>query len=97
MIKALTDRIVLIKDESPEKIGSIIINPKNKDAMYAPPYSGTVVSIGSKVSDPDLIEGCKIGFHDLAGVEFEVDGTKYLSIREFDVTAVFLEKNVKIR
>jgi co-chaperonin GroES (HSP10) len=95
MIKALTDRIVLIKDESPEKIGSIIIN--KKDAMYAPPYSGTVVSVGSKVNDPDLYEGCKVGFHDLAGVEFEVDGIKYLSIREVDVTSVFLEKNIKIR
>ena len=93
MVKALKDRIVLIKDESPEKIGSIIVN--NKDAMYAPPYSGTVVSIGSDVNDPDLYEGCKLAFHDLAGVEFEVDGQKYLSIRDIDVMGIFLEKMFK--
>ncbi len=91
MIKALGNRIFLEKDTLPEKIGNIII-PELK-GQYAPPYSGTIISVGSGVKDPDIIEGAHIAFHDLAGVEFEVNGVKVFSIRENDVTAILL-KNI---
>lgn len=94
MINAIKNRIFLKKDEYPEKIGLIYV-PK-LEGQYAPPYSGTILSIGSDIEDNDYIEGVKILFHDLAGIEFEVDGEKIFSIRENDVLAIISDKNLEI-
>lgn len=88
MIKAIKNRIFLKKDEQPEKIGSIYV-PKT-EGQYAPPYSGTIISVGEEVEDSDFKEGIRVLFHDLAGVEFEHNGEKVFSIREHDITAILL-------
>lgn len=93
LLKVLGNRILLIKDTIPEYKGNLYI--PRKEALYAPPYSGVIISVGSKVMDTDLVEGVRISFHDLAGIEFEFDNQKILSIRENDVTAI-LEKNLII-
>lgn len=89
MIKAIKNRVFLKKDEQPEKIGSIYV-PK-QEGQYAPPYSGTIISIGPDVKDTDLSIGTKVLFHDLAGTEFEIEGEKIFSIRYHDITAIFSE------
>ncbi len=86
MIKAIKNRIFLKKDEQPEKIGSIYV-PKT-EGQYAPPYSGTIISVGEDVEDADFKVGVKVLFHDLAGTEFKYNGDTIFSIRENDVTAI---------
>jgi len=86
MIKAIKNRIFLKKDEQPEKIGNIYV-PKT-EGQYAPPYSGTIISVGEDVEDTDFKVGVKVLFHDLAGTEFDYDGEKIFSIRENDITAI---------
>jgi len=88
MIKAIKNRIFLKKDEQPEKIGSIYV-PKT-EGQYAPPYSGTIISVGEDVEDKDYQVGVRVYFHDLAGTEFEHNGEKIFSIRENDITAILL-------
>jgi len=88
MVKAIKNRIFLKKDEQPEKIGNIYV-PKT-EGQYAPPYSGTIISVGEDVKDKDYKVGVKVYFHDLAGTEFEHDGEKIFSIRENDITAILL-------
>lgn len=88
MIKAIKNRIFIKKDELPEKIGSIYV-PKT-EGQYAPPYSGTIISIGGDIEDLDYKVGSRVFFHDLAGTEFKYDGNTIFSIRENDVTAVIL-------
>ncbi len=88
MVKAIKNRIFLKKDEQPEKIGSIYV-PKS-EGQYAPPYSGTIISVGTDIEDEDYQVGAKVFFHDLAGTEFEFNGEKIFSIRENDVTAMIL-------
>ena len=88
MVKAIKNRIFLKKDEQPEKIGNIYV-PKT-EGQYAPPYSGTIISVGEAVEDKDYKVGVKVYFHDLAGTEFEHDGEKIFSIRENDITAILL-------
>ena len=88
MIKAIKNRIFLKKDEQPDKIGNIYV-PK-QEGQYAPPYSGTILSVGEEVEDKDYQPGVKVLFHDLAGTEFEHNGEKIFSIRENDVTAIIL-------
>jgi co-chaperonin GroES (HSP10) len=94
MIKAIKNRIFLKKDAAPDKIGLLYI--QKKEGQYAPPYSGVVISVGSDVTDEDIIVGERVLFHDMAGVEFEVDNEKIFSIRENDIIAIILDKNVKI-
>tara|TARA_R110002074_G_scaffold27369_1_gene79405 strand:- start:92 stop:358 length:267 start_codon:yes stop_codon:yes gene_type:complete len=86
MIKAIKNRIFLKKDELPEKIGSIYV-PKS-EGQYAPPYSGTILSVGGDIEDTDYKVGSHILFHDLAGTEFKYNGETIFSIRENDVTAI---------
>jgi co-chaperonin GroES (HSP10) len=94
MIKAIKNRIFLKKDEYPEKIGLIYV-PK-LEGQYAPPYSGTIISVGSEVEDSDYQVGIRVLFHDLAGTEFELDGEKIFSIRENDILAIVEDKNIEI-
>jgi co-chaperonin GroES (HSP10) len=88
MIKAIKNRIFIKKDELPEKIGSIYI-PKT-EGQYAPPYSGTIISIGGDIEDADYQVGSRVLFHDLAGTEFKYNNETIFSIRENDVTAIML-------
>jgi len=85
-IKAITNRILLKKDEPIKKKGSIHL--VKKEGMYAPPYSGVVISIGPNVKNSDIKEGYRITFTDMAGVEFNVNGETIFSIRENDVTSI---------
>ena len=94
MIKAIKNRIFLKKDEYPEKIGLIYV-PK-LEGQYAPPYSGTIISIGSEVEDQDYQVGMKVLFHDLAGTEFDFNSEKVFSIRENDILAIIDDKNIEI-
>jgi len=86
MIKAIKNRIFIKKDELPEKIGSIYV-PKT-EGQYAPPYSGTIISVGNDIEDSDYKVGSRVLFHDLAGTEFKYNGDTIFSIRENDVTAI---------
>ncbi len=94
MIKAIKNRIFLKKDKFPEKIGTIYV-PELK-GQYAPPYAGTVISVGPDVKDQDYQIGLRILFHDLAGVEFEVNDETIFSIRENDILAIVDNKNIEI-
>lgn len=94
MIKAIKNRIFLKKDEYPEKIGLLYV-PKI-EGQFAPPYSGTIISIGSDIVDDDYKIGTRVLFHDLAGTEFQIDGEKIFSIHELDILGVILDKNIQI-
>ena len=66
-----------------------------EDEHNAPPYTGTVISVGPKITDPDIAVGARLLWHDLAGFNIDMDGEKIYSIREQDVVAV-VEKNSEI-
>ena len=89
-MNVLGDRIFLIKDKYPEKIGSIYI-PSNNDTK-SPPYTGIVKYVGNDIDDADIQPGIRIAFQDLAGDELTVNDETLLMIRYRNVTAVF-EKN----
>lgn len=85
-IKALTNRVFLKKDEAIKKKGSIHL--VKTEGMYAPPYSGTIIAVGPDVKDKDIVEGERVTFTDIAGVEFDVNGNTIFSIRENDITSI---------
>tara|TARA_R110001592_G_scaffold120545_3_gene324984 strand:- start:59992 stop:60276 length:285 start_codon:yes stop_codon:yes gene_type:complete len=93
-MKAVGNRIILIKDKPNEMEGSIWV-PK-KDVLHAPPYVGTIVCMGPRVNDADFKIGSRITFHDVAGVEILLGTSKFLSIRDIDVTSVICSTKIEI-
>ena len=92
-IKAIGERVFLIKDIVSESLGGILL--LTNEEVNLPPYTGTILAVGNKVEDEDYKPGVRVLFHDLAGFEFEYEGQKIYNIRERDIVAI-IEKNVTI-
>jgi co-chaperonin GroES (HSP10) len=94
MINAIKNRIFVKKDEYPEKIGLIYV-PK-LEGQHAPPYTGTIISVGPDIIDEDIKVGHRVLFHDLAGTEFMFNDDKIFSIRDVDVIGIITDENYNI-
>ena len=86
-IRPLNDRILVKRLEGEEKTAGGIIIP---DTAKEKPLQGTIVAVGKGTKDEEMV--LKAGDHVLygkyAGTEIELDGTKYLIMRQSDVLAV---------
>ena len=75
-IKPLADRVLILPAPAEEKtIGGIII----PDTAKEKPLKGEVIAVGN---------GDTVLYGKYAGTELEVEGTKYLIMRQSDVLAV---------
>ena len=85
-IKPLADRVLVLPAQAEEKVGGIII----PDTAKEKPQHGTIVAAGNGTKDEDLIlkEGDEVLYGKYSGTELEVEGTKYLIMRQSDVLAV---------
>ena len=86
-IKPLADRVLILPAPAEEKtIGGIII----PDTAKEKPQHGTVVATGDGTKDEKMVlkEGDEVLYGKYAGTELELDGTKYLIMRQSDVLAV---------
>ena len=85
-IKPLADRVLVLPAQAEEKVGGIII----PDTAKEKPQHGTIVAAGNGTKDEEmvLIEGDEVLYGKYSGTELEVEGTKYLIMRQSDVLAV---------
>ena len=85
-IKPLADRVLVLPAQAEEKVGGIII----PDTAKEKPQHGTIVAAGNGTKDEERIlkEGDEILYGKYSGTELEVEGTKYLIMRQSDVLAV---------
>ena len=85
-IKPLADRVLVLPAQAEEKVGEIII----PDTAKEKPQHGTVVATGDGTKDEKMVlkEGDEVLYGKYAGTELELDGTKYLIMRQSDVLAV---------
>ena len=85
-IKPLADRVLILPAPAEEKIGGIII----PDTAKEKPLRGTVKAVGNGTKDEEMIlkEGDTVLYGKYAGTELELDGEKYLIMRQSDVLAV---------
>ena len=85
-IKPLADRVLVLPAQAEEKVGGIII----PDTAKEKPQRGTIVAAGNGTKDEEMIlkEGDEILYGKYSGTELEVEGTKYLIMRQSDVLAV---------
>lgn len=86
-IKPLADRVLVLPAQAEEKVGGIII----PDTAKEKPLKGNVVAVGEGTKDEPMIlkEGDEVLYGKYSGTELELEGTKYLIMRQSDVVAVF--------
>lgn len=86
-IKPLADRVLIQPTPAEEKTLSGIIIP---DSAKEKPLKGTVLAVGSGTKDEamQLKEGDKVLYGKYAGTEIELEGEKYLIMRQADVLAI---------
>lgn len=86
-IQPLADR-VLIEPKAAEEVtvGGIII----PDSAKEKPLKGTVVAVGNGTKDEEMVlkAGDSVLYGKYAGTELELEGKKYLIMRQSDVLAI---------
>ena len=86
-IQPLADRVLVQPAAAEEKtIGGIII----PDSAKEKPLRGTVLAVGNGTKDEPMIlkEGDQVLYGKYAGTEVEIEGKKYLIMRQSDVVAI---------
>lgn len=86
-IKPLADRVLVLPAPAEEKtIGGIII----PDSAKEKPLKGEVIAIGNGTKDEEMVvkPGDTVLYSKYAGTEIELDGEKYLIMRQSDILAI---------
>ena len=86
-IKPLADRVLVLPAPAEEKtVGGIII----PDSAKEKPLKGTVIAVGNGTKDEEMVvkPTDKVLYGKYAGTEIELDGEKYLIMRQSDILAI---------
>lgn len=86
-VKPLADRVLVKPAAAEEKtIGGIII----PDSAKEKPLQGEVLAVGKGTKDEEMVlkVGDRVLYGKYAGTELELDGEKYLIMRQNDILAV---------
>jgi len=85
-IKPLADRVLVQPAPAEEKVGGLII----PDTAKEKPQRGTVVAVGDGTKDDPMVlkDGDTVLYGKYSGTELEVEGEKYLMMRQSDVLAI---------
>ena len=86
-IKPLADRVLVVPAPAEEKtIGGIII----PDTAKEKPLKGEVVAVGNGTKAAEMIVkvGDTVLYGKYAGTELELEGNKYLIMRQSDILAI---------
>lgn len=85
-IQPLSDRVLIEPTAAEEVTASGIIIP---DSAKEKPLKGTVLAVGNGTKDEEMIlkPGDCVLYGKYAGTEIEVEGKKYLMMRQNDVLA----------
>ena len=84
-IRPLADRVLIKPAAAEEKtLGGIIIPDSAK------PLKGEVVAVGNGTKDEEMVvkNGDTVLYGKYAGTEIELDGEKYLIMRQSDILAI---------
>ena len=86
-LKPLADRVLIQPTPAAEPTLAGIIIP---DSAKEKPLRGTVLAVGNGTKDEEMVlkEGDNVLYGKYAGTEIELDGEKYLIMRQTDVLAI---------
>ena len=85
-IKPLGDRVLVVPAPAEEKIGGIII----PDTAKEKPLHGTIKAVGQGTKDHEMTVkvGDNVLYGKYSGTEIDIDGTKYMIMKESDIYAI---------
>ncbi len=86
-IKPLADRVLVLPAPAEEKtVGGIII----PDSAKEKPLKGTVIAVGNGTKDEEMVVKANdtVLYGKYAGTEIELEGEKYLIMRQSDILAI---------
>ena len=86
-IKPLADRVLIKPAAAEERTAGGIIIP---DTAKEKPLQGEVLAVGQGTKDEEMVlkAGDQVLYGKYAGTEVELDGEKYIIMRQSDVLAV---------
>ena len=86
-IKPLADRVVIEPAVAEQKTASGIIIP---DTAKEKPQRGKVVAVGAGTKDHEMTVkvGDNVLYGKYSGTEIDIDGTKYMIMKESDIYAI---------
>jgi chaperonin GroES len=86
-IKPLADRVLIQPAAAEEKTVSGIIIP---DSAKEKPLKGEVIAVGHGTKDEEMVlkKGDIVLYGKYAGTEIELEGEKYLIMRQSDILAI---------
>ncbi|MDD7438400.1 MAG: co-chaperone GroES [Bacteroidales bacterium] len=86
-IKPLADRVLVVPAEAEQKTASGIIIP---DTAKEKPLQGIVEATGKGTKEEEMLlkEGDRVLYGKYAGTELELDGKKYIMMRQSDILGV---------
>lgn len=86
-IRPLADRVLIEPTAAEEVTMAGIIIP---DSAKEKPLKGKVLAVGNGTKDEPMVlkEGDNVLYGKYAGTEIELEGTKYLMMRQGDVLAI---------
>ena len=86
-IKPLADRVLINPTPAEEVTMSGIIIP---DSAKEKPLRGTIIAVGRGTKDEEMVlkKGDTVLYGKYAGSEIELEGVKYLIMRQSDVLAI---------
>ena len=86
-IKPLADRVLVKPATAEEKTVSGIIIP---DSAKEKPLKGEVIAVGNGTKDEEMVlkAGDTVLYGKYAGTEIELEGEKYIIMRQNDVLAI---------
>jgi chaperonin GroES len=86
-IKPLADRVLVKPASAEEKTASGIIIP---DSAKEKPLKGEVLATGNGTKDEEMIlkKGDNVLYGKYAGTEIDIEGEKYLIMRQSDILAI---------
>ena len=86
-IKPLADRVLVLPAPAEEKTIGGIINP---DSAKEKPLKGKVIAIGNGTKDEEMVvkPDDTVLYGKYAGTEIELDGEKYLIMKQSDILAI---------
>ena len=89
-IKPLADRVLINPTPAEDVTMAGIIIP---DSAKEKPLKGTVLAVGSGTKDEEMVvkEGDTVLYGKYAGTEIEVEGSKYIIMRQSDILAIVTE------
>ena len=86
-IKPLADRVLILPTPAEEVTATGIIIP---DSAKEKPLKGKVIAVGNGTKDEEMLlkEGDEVLYGKYAGSEVQLEGEKYIIMRQNDVLAI---------